>query len=213
VGYPLGSWFHVKVADAQLDADGKPIRTSMMCEDGVGGTVPCFTGSVITAPRVPLGRTIPKWEGAFSSTLTLFKNWSVYGLVDFKLGGKKWDHNLRIRCSLYYICRENQYPLEYSPVDIAAYANSASFGAAYIKGASFAKLREVSVSYALPDDLAAKIGASRASVSFAGRNLMTFTGYKGMEVEAMFSGSSYVMQEQNQIPQLRQFTFTTNLTF
>jgi len=42
---------------------------------------------------------------------------------------------------------------------------------------------------------------------------MTFTGYKGMEVEAMFSGSSYVMQEQNQIPQLRQFTFTTNLTF
>jgi hypothetical protein len=29
----------------------------------------------------------------------------------------------------------------------------------------------------------------------------------------MFSGGNYVMQEQNQIPQLRQFSFTTNLTF
>ncbi len=69
------------------------------------------------------------------------------------------------------------------------------------------------MTYTLPQDMARRIGASRASVSFAGRNLMTFTGYKGMEVEAMFSGSSYVMQEQNQIPQLRQFSFTTNLTF
>ena len=213
IGYPLGSWFHVKVVDAQLDAAGAPIRTSMMCATPDGGQVACFTGNTITAPRVHLGRTIPKWEGAFSSTLTLFDNLSIYGLMDFKLGGMKWDHNLRIRCSLYYICRENQYPLEYNPVDIAMYANSASFGAAYIKGASFAKLREVSVSYTLPPSMASRFGASRASVSFAGRNLMTFTGYKGMEVEAMFSGSSYVMQEQNQIPQLRQFSFTTNLTF
>ncbi|MHB1191835.1 MAG: SusC/RagA family TonB-linked outer membrane protein [Longimicrobiales bacterium] len=213
IGYPLGSWFHVKVVDAQLDAAGKPIRTSMMCATPDGGQVACFTGNTITAPRVHLGRTIPKWEGAFSSTLTLFDNISVYGMLDFKLGGMKWDHNLRIRCSLYYICRENQYPLEYNPVDIAMYANSASFGAAYIKGASFARLREVSVSYSLPTELASRFRASRASISLAGRNLMTFTGYKGMEVEAMFSGSSYVMQEQNQIPQLRQFSFTTNLTF
>ncbi len=213
VGYPLGSWFHVKVVDAELDADGKPVRESMMCANTDGGTVPCFTGNSITAPRVHLGRTIPKWEGSFSSTLTLFDNWSIYGLMDFKLGGLKWDHNLRIRCSLYYLCRENMYPLEYNPVDIAAYANSAYFGAAYIKGASYAKLREVAVSYRVPAELAAKIGASRATLTFAGRNLMTFTGYKGMEVEAQFGGSAYTNMEQNQIPQLRQFIFTTNLTF
>jgi len=184
-----------------------------MCANTDGGTVPCFTGNSITAPRVHLGRTIPKWEGSFSSTLTLFDNWSIYGLMDFKLGGLKWDHNLRIRCSLYYLCRENMYPLEYNPVDIAAYANSAYFGAAYIKGASYAKLREVAVSYRVPAELAAKIGASRATLTFAGRNLMTFTGYKGMEVEAQFGGSAYTNMEQNQIPQLRQFIFTTNLTF
>jgi hypothetical protein len=213
LGYPLGSWFHIKVVDAELDANGTHIRSSMMCEGTDGDPVPCYTGSTITAPRVHLGRTIPKWEGAFSSTLRLFDNWSIYGLLDFKLGHMKWDHNLRIRCSLYYVCRENMYPLEYDPVEIAMYQNSASFGAAYIKKADYAKLREVSVTYNLPDGLAAKIGASRASISFAGRNLMTFTNYEGMEVEAMFSGSSFVMQEQNQIPQLRQFSLTTNLTF
>jgi len=213
VGYPLGSWFHVKVVDAELDATGKHIRSSMMCAGENGATVPCYTGSAITAPRVHLGRTIPKWEGAFSSTLTLFDNISLYGLMDFKLGHLKWDHNERIRKSLYYIARENMYPLEYDPVDIAAYQNSASFGAAYIHEADFAKLREVSLAYTLPNDLAAKIGATRATVSLSGRNLMTFTKWEGMEPEAMFGGSSFVMQEQNQIPQLRQFVFTTNLTF
>jgi hypothetical protein len=151
----------------------------MMCEGTDGNPVPCYTGSTITAPRVHLGRTIPKWEGAFSSRLRLFDNWSIYGLLDFKLGHMKWDHNLRIRCSLYYVCRENMYPLEYDPVEIAMYQNSASFGAAYIKKADYAKLREVSVTYNLPDGVAAKIGASRASISFAGRNLMTFTNYEG----------------------------------
>jgi hypothetical protein len=160
-----------------------------------------------------VGRTLPKWEGAFSSTLTLFDNVSIYALMDFKLGQSKWDANLRIRCALYSLCRENMYPLEYNPVDIAAYQNTTQFGAAFIKKASFAKLREVSVTYTLPSDLAERVGASRASVSFSGRNLMTFTGYKGMEVEAQFLGSGFNAFEQNNVPMLRQLVFTTNLTF
>lgn len=213
VGYEMGSWFHVKLLEAQLDADGKHIKSSMFCEGAQGERVPCFTGSTVTAPRVYLGRTLPKWEGAFSSTLSLFRNVSLYGLVDFKLGQSKWDANLRIRCALYLICRENIYPLEYDPLAIAAYQNTTNFGSAFIRKASFAKLREVSVAYALPDDLAARLGASRASVSFAGRNLATWTGFKGMEVEAMFLGSGFQSFEQNNVPLFRQFVFTTNLTF
>ena len=211
--HELGSWFHVKILEAQLDSAGRHIRTSMVCEGNDGEGVPCFTGNTITAPRVYLGRTLPRWEGAFSSTLRLFDNITVYGLVDFKLGHSKWDHNLRIRCSLNNICRENIFPLEYDPVTIAAYQNGANFGDAYIKDASFGKLREVSVAYALPSNVAARVGATRATISFAGRNLMTWTKYEGMEVEAMFLGGGFVMQEQNQMPLFRQLIVTTTLTF
>src|SRR5256886_12256418 len=60
----------------------------------------------------------------------------------------------------------------------------------YINDASFLKLRELSVSYNLPDPWARAIGASRATVSLAGRNLYTWTRYPVLEPEAMFLGGS-----------------------
>ena len=216
VGHPLGSWFHVKLVDAKLDASGRFIRSSMVCEDTEGGTVPCYTGSNLTAPRVYLGRTIPKYEGGFSSTLTLFERLRLYGLVDYKTGHKKWDHNLRVRCSLFNVCRENVLPLEHDPVTVAAYQNGGTFGGAYINDASFAKLRELSLSYGVPGSWARRFGASGANVTVAGRNLYTWTRYAGMEPEAMFlSGDrgGFAQVEQNNIPQLAQFVTTINLTF
>jgi TonB-linked SusC/RagA family outer membrane protein len=216
VGYPLGSWFHVKVVDAKLDANGRFVRSSLVCDNGQGGTVPCYTGSALTAPRVYLGRTIPKYEGGFSSTLTLFDRLRIYGLVDYKTGHRKWDHNLRVRCSLFNICRENVLPLEYDPVTVAAYQNGGTFGSTYINDASFAKLRELSASYTLPGAWSRQFGASGASLTVAGRNLYTWTRYSGMEPEAMYlSGDrgGFAQVEQNNLPQLTQFVTTINLTF
>ena len=82
VGYPAGGWFNYKLVDAQLDATGRFIRDSMMCETLDGGSEPCYTGSTLTAEKVYLGRTLPLYEGAFSATLTLFDNIRLYGLVD-----------------------------------------------------------------------------------------------------------------------------------
>lgn len=216
VGYPAGSWFHVKVLSAQLDDQGRVIRPSMTCEGGDGQPVPCYTGTAITAPRVFLGRTLPKYEGAMSATLTLFERLRIYGMVDMKLGHSKWDHNLRVRCSLFNVCRENIFPLEYDPVTIAAYQNADRFGAAYINEADFAKLREVSLSYTMPSAWALRFGAQGATISVAARNLATWTEWQGMEPEAMFLGGArggFVQLEQNNIPQLAQFVTTINVNF
>lgn len=216
VGYPAGSWFHVNILSAQLDQAGKVIRSSMTCEGENGSPVPCYTGSSITAPRVFLGRTLPKHEAAFSGTLTLFERLRIYGMVDMKLGHSKWDHNLRVRCSLFNICRENMYPLEYDPVTIAAYQNSDRFGAAYINEADFAKLREVSLSYTLPSAWAMRFGAQGTTISLAARNLATWTKWEGMEPEAMYLGGArggFTQLEQNNVPQLTQFVTTVNVNF
>ena len=82
--------------------------------------------------------------------------------------------------------------------------------------ASYAKLREVSLSYELPEEWAARFGARRASVSIAGRNLHTWTSWTGLDPEALFLGvgfGQHTVFEQDQLPQLTQFVATVNVSF
>ena len=83
--------------------------------------------------------------------------------------------------------------------------------------ADFLKLREVSVSYSMPPGWAARFGASRASVTVAGRNLHTWTNFMGLEPESTFNGGSrggaFSLWEQNVLPQLAQFVATFNVSF
>jgi TonB-linked SusC/RagA family outer membrane protein len=225
VGMPVGGWYHRRVVSADFDAQGRVNRASMMCDDGQGGTVTCYTilpGGAIgvaSAPAVFLGHSSPQNEGAVSSTFTLFNRLRLYGLVDFKTGYKKWDHVTRVRCSLNNICEENVDPLRFvgsDPARLAAFQTGDVFGAEYIRDASFTKLREVSATYSLPTNLAARVGASRASINVAARNLYTWTDWTGMEPEAMFlSGTrgGFTQLEQNHLPQLTQFVTSFNFSF
>jgi TonB-linked SusC/RagA family outer membrane protein len=75
-----------------------------------------------------------------------------------------------------------------SPDPDAAKMRFASFLAgdprAYIEDASFVKLREVSIGYTLPKRLVNQLAPLRTlQVSVAGRNLLTFTGYSGLDPE------------------------------
>lgn len=219
VGYPLGAWFHRRVVSAEFNENGEVIRSTMMCDDGKGGTTACFDGNTVVAPKVYLGTSEPRYEGAFSSTITFGDRIRLYGLVDFKTGFRKWDHVTRVRCSLNNICHENVEPLQYvqtAPTRLASYQNADQFGAVYINDASFAKLRELSISYLVPDDWARRIGASRATISMAGRNLHTWTKWTGMDPEARFLGGDrggFGPLEQNNLPQLTSFVTSINLTF
>jgi hypothetical protein len=77
------------------------------------------------------------------------------------------------------------------------------------------KLREISLSYNLPGTFATRVGASRASISVAGRNLHTWTDYPGLDPEASFQGGSrgFGQWEQDVTPQLRSYLVTLRLVF
>lgn len=151
--------------------------------------------------------------------LTLFGRLRLAGMLDFKRGYHKLDGNLRVRCVLFLRCRENWYPTEY--VDDPAWLAQTQRGGTYVNGlildASFTRLRELSATYTMPDHWARRVGAGRASISIAGRNLHTWTNYPGMEPEASFLGGSRgggsAQWEQNVTPQLAQFVTTLNLSF
>jgi TonB-linked SusC/RagA family outer membrane protein len=212
VGYPVGSWFTKKVVSAQFDsATGQAIN--ILCDDGNGGSMACAT-----APAVFIGRTTPSFEGGFSTTLTLWNRLRLYGLLDFKTGYRKLDGTTRVRCTFFgQVCRENFFPLEFDPKRIAGIQSNRSLVDFLISDARFLKLREVSVVYTLPDAWATAIRASQATVSLAGRNLHTWTGYTGLDPEAMFLGGSrggnFSQWEQADLPQLTQWIVTVNLAY
>jgi TonB-linked SusC/RagA family outer membrane protein len=210
VGYPVGAWWGKKVVDATIDpVTGK--STAVFCDPGPGGGAPVLCAN---APLVFLGNTTPTSEGAFTSTLSFWSNFSFYTLVDFKGGYKKLDGNRRVRCHLFIECRENYFPKEFSPAIVGAVSSSA-YVSDLINDASYTKLREISLSYSLPTSFATRLGAARATVSISGRNLHTWTNYKGLEPEASFQGGTrgFGQWEQDVTPQLRSFVGTLRLNF
>jgi TonB-linked SusC/RagA family outer membrane protein len=210
VGYPVGSWFSKRVVSADLDANG--IATNILCDDGQGGSTDCAT-----APEVYLGRNTPSMEGGFGSSLTLFNNIRLHAQFDFKTGFSKLDGNYRVRCFFFSECRENWFPEEFDPVKIAEIQAAGPYVDVLVDDGDFLKFRELSLSYTVPSEWVTKIGAQRGTITFAGRNLYTWTKFMGLEPESTFNGGSrggsFSLWEQNVLPQLTQFVATFNVTF
>jgi len=207
VGYPVAAWFRERVVSAELDADGRAIN--VMCDGGPGAeAVPCAQ-----APRVYQGRASPKYEGALSSTLTLFEDLSLFTMVDFKAGHVGFDNTTRARCQVFLNCLENMYPHDFDPVRIADVQSPGTLVSFILNDASYAKLREVSASYNLPATWIQRFGSDRASINLAARNLYTWTNWTGIDPEAFFVSNLHTRLEQSMTPQLTQFVATLNFSF
>jgi len=209
VGFPVGAWWAKKVVGSTLLPDGTV--TDVVCDDGTSqhGAIACSN-----APVVYLGRTLPNFEGSATSTLRFLKNFQFFVMLDSKTGYKKLDGNARVRCHIFDECETNWYKQGVDPALLGAQTRS-SFYSDIITDASFLKLREVSIQYALPSSWAATLRASGATISLAGRNLHTWTKYAGLDPEGSFQGGSrgFGQWEQDVTPQLRQFVTTIHLTY
>lgn len=210
-GYPVGSWFAKRVLSATLDPDGTAVDP--VCDDGQGGMVSCEN-----APDVFLGNGIPKREGSFSNTVTLWNRLRISGMLDFQRGQFKLDGNTRVRClAIGGRCPQIFFPERYPTAEVYGAQNVATVPFWLIEDASFVKLREVSVSYQLPDAWAQAARAQGASITLQGRNLHTWTKYSGLEPEANFlggtRGGSNAPWEQTVLPQLSSFVAAISLTF
>ncbi|HXG72445.1 MAG TPA: TonB-dependent receptor, partial [Gemmatimonadaceae bacterium] len=221
VGYPIGSYFEKRVVAASLAPNGTVIPNSVMCDDGAGGAKLCAGadlryGTADDAPAVFIGTSLPRGEGSFGNTLSLWNKLRLYALLDFKRDYYKVDGNTRVRCTFFgNRCRENFYPGEYDPKRIAAIQSSRNLVDFFINNAGYTKLREVSVGYTLPETMAGRVGFNRAVVTLAGRNLRTWTKYPGLEPEAFFlggaRGGNFGQWEQTTMPQLTQWILSLNL--
>jgi hypothetical protein len=75
---------------------------------------------------------------------------------------------------------------------------------------SYAKLREVTLSYNVPASFLSRTLISRASISLVGRNLLYFAAKKDVDIDQFVAPSAY---SSLQSPTLRRYGFNINLTF
>jgi len=207
-GYPIQGFWTKRIASADRNPTTDSI-SNILCVNGPGGApAPCNV-----ALPVFVGTSTPKVIGAIANTFTVGRRVTVYGMVDFKRGHRLLNANDANRCS-FGVCEARFFPKQYSTAYLAAIQPSSITAGVldpFIQDASFVKLREVSVTYELPDTWLAGAGVSRAALSIAARNLATWTRYNGIDPEVRYQGIT--PQDQGLVPALTQIVTTLNLRF
>lgn len=230
VGYPVFSWFEKRVLSTQINrttgATSNPMCSNVFADgsEDASNPVPCAGadgryGTADDAPAVYLGRSVPPREWAFNGNLGLWNRFHITTMIDVKNGQKKMDGNTRVRCGIFGRCKENfpsEFAAEVDSIRTVESNSSSQLVDFLITNASYARWRELTLTFDVPNRFAQRAGASRASLSASGRNLALWTPYQGFEPEAMFLGGTRggnVAWEQTTLPQLRTWLFTLNLTF
>ena len=180
----------------------------------VGKSPSQITGEDSTArangiDRVTLGDYEPDFSLGFSNEFNVGPI-RLYGLLDWRKG----QSIVNLTQLLY-----DGAGLAADPAAGATRITSYSHhNSPYIQHASFAKLREVTVSYTLPSNLISsafgdKVSAVRLEAS--GRNLYTWTNYEGLDPEVSNFGNQNINRGQDvaPYPPSRSFFFTLGVDF
>jgi len=129
-----------------------------------------------------VGNGEPDFRVGWSNVVT-FGDFTFSALVD-------WQHGSNIinLTRLLYDGNSN------SPdVEAQAMRAAAPDATPYIEDASFVKIREVSIAWDMPKQLASRLGPVKTlRVDLAGRNLATFTGYSGLDPEVSNFGAQAI---------------------
>lgn len=167
-----------------------------------------------------IGDATPDFNMSFANEVS-FKGFRLYGLVDWQKGG-----NLVNLTKFLYDLGQNTVDFA-DPIVVGGDTTTVGarrlelFGrqtAVYLEDASFVKLREVSISYDLPDGLVANMlgGAfNHARLIASGRNLVTWTDYDGLDPEVSNFGNQNIARNIDvaPFPPSRSFWFSLEVGF
>ncbi len=214
-GYPAASFFAPKVVSADLDANGDPIN--MMCADGHGGTVNCEE----SAPRVYAGHPDPSLEGSLTSSFTLADKIQLSAMADFKFGQSNYSTLTWWRYTGLPMAGELFQPNPDPKLKAAEYLGRFGEFQLWVPKASFARLREITLTSPLPDSWVQRIGAQQGRLSVAAQNVaMLWTNYfawpyQDPEVRAPANvlGGNREPENTAAVPPLMSLTFTLRLTY
>jgi TonB-linked SusC/RagA family outer membrane protein len=183
------------------------------------------TGAIDTAGTTRyIGPSAPTRELGLANTFTLFRNFRVYALFDYKGGHYLFNLKERNRCQAANDnCARANDPRFLAARSPRTRADSLlrreldvirSIPSEYIEKADFIKLREVSLAFTVPTRLIARTGATQAQLVFSGRNLGLWSDYSGLDPEVnSYGGRNFNRVDAYANPNARRLSTQLNLTF
>lgn len=163
--------------------------------------------------RQIVGYKNPKWTGGITNTFT-YKNVSLRIFIQTYQGAMKnnqvYDNadqsgNINLPEDVGYWTAANKSNTRPS----LAYTNPYNY--AYPSNSSYTRLKDITLSYSVPSELAGKYGLSNLSFYISGRNIHTWSSWLGWDPEASYqslpAGTNY-----NNYPQVASYVLGVNLT-
>ena len=151
-----------------------------------------------------VGEAGPRDEITFTPQVTLFKYIKVNALFDRRDGITVYDGTDNFRCLGFFQvgqdCNDPHAPAQHQAAAVALNGNfygltQSEYG--YLLNGSFWKVRELTVTLSMPDSWARRyLGGRGASISLSGRNLATWSAYRGLDPEINEFGPDNVSNAQ-----------------
>jgi TonB-linked SusC/RagA family outer membrane protein len=156
-----------------------------------------------------VGDVTPDFQMSFSSDIDV-RRFTLGFLFDWKQGGD-------IINLTEFLYDAGQTSKDFvGPGQARGARSAAGFTDAYVQSGTYLKLREVNLSYNLPDRVTSRLfggGVRTARLSLTGRNLLRFTPYRGLDPEVSnFSNQAIVRNvDVAPFPPSRSFFFSIDL--
>lgn len=189
-----------------------------------------YTRNSAYAKREYSGSAIPNVMGAFNTSIS-YKNWSLYGLFTYSLGGKGLDYSYVDLMSvgatpaaghLDLLQSWNGAPegmtegsmdrINPNAIPQINYTNSqynnASTTTRFLVDNSYFVVRNITLGYQLPKSMISTINLSRININCSVENLAIFSARKGFSPQQSFGGTS-----SNQFVPARVVSFGINVGF
>lgn len=189
-----------------------------------------YTNKITYSKREHAGTAFADVQGSFNTTLS-YKRFTLSGLFTYSLGGKVYDESyaslMSVSASPSAIHQDvlNSWSgvpegmtatsvdrIDPNGTPVVNYATSVDYNALltdrWLRDASYLVVKNVTLSYDMPQDLMTKMGVSSMALNFGVENLATFTKRNGMNPQQAFGGE---MLDAYVVP--RTFTFGVNVTF
>ncbi len=199
-GQDLYTWNMRKWAGVD-PANGDPLW-EVVTRDASGRETISTTNSYAGATLQNVGSASPGFTGGISNTWS-YKGVSLFAFFNFVSGNQVYNASRVLFDSdgAYYtynsmVLAEGWNRWEKAG-DVATHPkpvfggnrNSNQASSRFLENGSYLRLRNINLSYQLPESMARKVGAENIRVYVSGDNLMTFTGFSGMDPEVVLGPS------------------------
>lgn len=226
-GYPIGSFFgrrFLGIFRTEEEAKAYTVQPNAHAGDVKWKDID-GNGVINDNDKEVIGSPYPKYYFGFNNTFT-YKGFSLDIMTSGQVGQQVYNNsfylnNSGVQNNAQYVY-DNRWVSPDQPGNglfgraIRGGKNdNTQYSSVYLFDASFWRIRNVTLAYALPNTLVNRLGLGGVRVYATATNLYTFTSYFGYDPETNVSGDSFTSfgLDFGAYPQARTVTFGVNLSF